>query len=236
MKISGVLIKMGFPVLRYLKPDLLRRIKLMNHHQIDLLFDIGANTGQYGELMRTIKYKGDIVSFEPLNDAYEKLKKASEGDPKWAVNHFALGNSNDKSVINIAGNSASSSILEMKAIHVETLPESKYIQQQEIEVKKVNDVFDLFYKEGNKVMLKIDTQGYEKHVIDGADEVLDKVTLIQMEMSIAELYENEMLYLDMINYLKERGFRLIAFENGFSDKKTGELFQVDGIFLNEKLA
>ncbi|MNE55278.1 hypothetical protein D3C80_1501040 [compost metagenome] len=123
----------------------------------------------------------------------------------------------------------------MEDTHVESLPESMYIGTQEIEVKTLNEVFHSFYKEGNSVMLKIDTQGYEKNVIEGADKVLDKVSLIQLEMSLVELYKNEMLYTEMIRFMQERDFTLISLENGFCDQNTGQLLQVDGIFRNEKL-
>lgn len=225
---------MGVPVLKYFKPDLLRRTKIMKHHHIDLLFDVGANAGQYGEFSRTLGYKGEIISFEPVNDAFEGLKKVSEKDQRWSVNHYALGDVPGKSVINIAGNSFSSSILKMEDTHVESLPESMYIGTQEIEVKTLNDVFHSFYKEGKNVMLKIDTQGYEKNVIEGADKVLDKVSLIQLEMSLVELYKSEMLYTEMIRFMQERDFTLISLENGFCDQNTGQLLQVDGIFRNNK--
>jgi FkbM family methyltransferase len=235
LKMAGTLIKMGIPVLKYLKPDLLRRVKIMQHHGIDLLFDVGANAGQYGELTRTVNFRGKIISFEPLNDAFQKLNQASSKDQQWEINNYALGDVAGKSTINIAGNSYSSSILKMEEQHVETLPESKYIGTQEIEIKTLNDVFNSYYKAGNKVMLKIDTQGYEKQVIEGASDVLDKITLIQLEMSLVALYESELLLTEMIQFLDQKGFTLIALENGFSDKKTGQLFQVDGIFLNTKI-
>ena len=82
-------------------------------------------------------------------------------------------------------------------------------------------------------MLKIDTQGYEKNVIDGATKSLGSIKVIQLEMSILPLYENEMLYVDMINYLDKKGFQLFSLENGFSDQHTGQLLQVDGIFVQK---
>lgn len=235
MKMAGMLIKMGVPVLKHFKPDLLRRTKIMSHYGIDLLLDVGANIGQYGVLTRMIKYKGRIVSFEPLNDAFEKLKQASNSDSNWTINHFALGDVATKSTINIAGNSGSSSILKMEDKHVETLPESEYIGTQEIEIKTLNEVFPSFYQNGNKVMLKIDTQGYEKNVLEGADQVLDKISLIQLEMSLVSLYQDEILFTEMVQYMEGKGFILVALENGFSDSKTGQLFQVDGVFLNNRI-
>ena len=84
-------------------------------------------------------------------------------------------------------------------------------------------------------MLKIDVQGYEKNVLIGAAESLKKVALLQLEMSITRLYEGELLYLEMIDYLDKLGFRLVSVEGGLSDPITGELQQMDGIFVNKAL-
>lgn len=232
MKMAGNLIKMGVPVLKYFKPDWLRRSKILKHHGIDLLFDVGANAGQYGEMSRMLGYTEKIVSFEPVDDAFQRLKKAAAKDSKWEINRYALGDVAGTSTINIAGNSFSSSILNMETAHVEGSPESKYIGTQEIEIKTLNEVFHSFYQKGNKVLLKIDTQGYEKNVLEGSDAILDKIELIQLEMSLVQLYENEPLYQEIIHYLDEKGFTLISLENGFSNVQTGQLLQVDGIFQN----
>ena len=85
-------------------------------------------------------------------------------------------------------------------------------------------------------MIKIDTQGYEKNVIDGATESLNNIKIIQLEMSILPLYENEILFIEMINYLDKKGFQLFSLENGFSDLTTGQLLQVDGIFVQKTFA
>jgi hypothetical protein len=45
-----------------------------------------------------------------------------------------------------------------------------------------------------------------------------------------------MLFIDMINYLEDKGFQLFSLENGFSDLTTGRLLQVDGIFVKNSFA
>ena len=219
----------------YLKSDLKRRIKIINHCNIDTLFDIGANTGDYSKKMRELGYRKRIISFEPLNDAFETLEKHALKDSNWSVNNYALGDEDAKSIINVAGNSCSSSILNMLPKHIESDPDSKYVARQEIEVKKLDTVFSSFAKETDNVMVKIDTQGYEKNVIEGATESLALISIIQLEMSIVALYENEMLYTEMISYLDGKGFQLYSLENGHYNRDTGQLLQVDGIFVNEKL-
>jgi FkbM family methyltransferase len=225
--------KFGIQLKRYPDIDFVRRMKIVDNYNIDTVFDIGANTGQYAKHMRGLGYKKKIISFEPLKSAFEELRKASLKDNNWLVNNYALGNENIKSMINISGNSYSSSILNMLPTHLKFAPESKYIAQEEIEIKKFDSIFNSFCNKENRVMIKIDTQGYEKNVIDGANESLPNIKIIQLEMSILPLYENEMLFMEMINFLDNKGFQLFSLENGFSDSTTGQLLQVDGIFVQK---
>src|SRR5947209_687237 len=90
-----------------------RRLKIMNHYHINKVLDVGANLGIYALQLREFQYNNKIVSFEPLNDIYEKLKEVSAKDPNWIAFNYALGNTDTQSTINVAGNSLSSSILNM---------------------------------------------------------------------------------------------------------------------------
>jgi len=231
--IKKILKNRGLQVTKYPDMDLKRRLKIMTYYNINTLFDIGANTGQYAKRMKELGYSNRIISFEPLKGAFEDLKKAALKDNNWIVNNYALGNEDGKSIINIAGNSQSSSILHMLPMHLESAPESKYMAQEEIEIKKLDSIFNSFTNKEDRVMLKIDTQGYEKNVIDGAMASLSRIMIIQVEMSIVPLYENEMLFIDMIKYLDNKGFQLFSLENGFSSPDTGQLLQVDGIFVRK---
>ena len=49
---------------------------------LDLMFDVGANIGQYGKLIRYQGYTKTIVSFEPLESAHKQLLKISSKDDK----------------------------------------------------------------------------------------------------------------------------------------------------------
>jgi FkbM family methyltransferase len=232
--IQKFLKKRGFYITQYPDEDMSRRLKIISTNHIDVVFDIGANIGQYARKMREYGYNKKIISFEPLNSAFEQLKIVAKNDHNWILNNYALGDDDVKSVINISDNSYSSSILNILPAHLDSAPQSKYIAKEEIEIKKLDTIFDSFCSKGENVMIKIDTQGYEKNVIDGATQSLDRIKVIQLEMSILPLYENEMLYIDMIHYLDKKGFQLFSLENGFSDQNTGQLLQVDGIFVQKK--
>ena len=219
----------------HLKNDYKRRLKIINNNNINLLFDIGANTGQYARKMRNLGFKGKIISFEPLNDVFAILKQAAAHDRNWIVNNYALGNEDSTGVINVSQKSDCSSILNMMPEHKESASGLEYVAQQEIEIKKLDTVFNSFTGKSDNVMIKIDTQGFEKNVIDGAVGSLGGIRIIQIEMSIVPMYENEMLFVEMIGYLKNKGFQLYSLENGHYNRNTGQLLQVDGIFVNTDL-
>lgn len=226
--------KNGFQVSRYPKGDLKRRIHLINYYKINKIFDVGANIGQYVTAAREFGFKGNIVSFEPLSEAFKLLKENSKKDKRWQINNFAIGDKNGNSIINISSNLSSSSIKDMLVSHESAAPNSKYIGTEEIIIKTLDSCYKDYIEEGDIIYLKIDTQGFEKNVLDGAAEFLEKVVLIQLEMSVNPLYDAELSMNETISYLKSNNFELVGLENGFQDPKTNHLLQVDGIFLNKK--
>lgn len=231
--IKKILKSIGYQINIYQEEKIL---KILNHFKINKLVDVGANVGQYALNMRKMGFDKKIISFEPLKAAFLTLEQKALTDRNWTVNNYALGNENAESVINVSENLVSSSILDMLPEHIKRAPESKYVSKEKIEIKKLDDIFYNFFNEGDNVMLKIDTQGYEKNVILGAESILNKITIIEVEMSVVELYEKAESFRAMIDFLDSKGFELFFLENGFSDSKTGRVLQVDGIFINKLIS
>lgn len=93
-------------------PVVRQQIDLLRRHNINLVFDIGANVGQYGQRLREMGYAGQIVSFEPQPDAFQGVKSKADGDPNWTAVDCAIGDYSGEAQINVSQNSYSSSILE----------------------------------------------------------------------------------------------------------------------------
>jgi FkbM family methyltransferase len=228
--------RIGYDVVKtdnFVKYAPARRMKLMSLLDINLLFDVGANIGQYGIQMRELGYKGRMISFEPLSSAFNELEQASKHDPNWIIANKGLGDNDCQMDINISGNSYSSSLLEMKDAHVNAEPNSKYIGKETITINKLDTILSEYFKKDDRFFLKLDTQGFEKHVIEGAQESLDKIMCIQMEMSLVPLYETELLMVDMVKWMEAKGFYLWALESEFAHPGTGQLLQVNGIFVRK---
>src|SRR3954464_2608279 len=68
-----------------------RLARLLARHRISLILDVGANKGHFGWDMRELGYKGRMVSFEPLKDAFAKLQGAVASDAAWQAVHLGLG-------------------------------------------------------------------------------------------------------------------------------------------------
>lgn len=211
-----------------------RRRRLMAHAGIDLVIDVGANIGKYGRRLREdVHYRGRIASFEPLEAAFESLRQEARNDPGWQVFNCALGDEESESVINVARNSESSSILDMLPQHKKAAPESAYYTTQKIKVRTLDSVFPEIRKDARRIYLKIDTQGYESKVLAGGRHSLPHVSMVQMEMSLAPLYSNELLFADMLGVMQGLGFRLIGLETGFCDPVSGHVLQADGFFTRD---
>jgi len=223
----------GFQVRRiqkYPTTDLERRFKLFETFGINKIIDVGANVGQYALLVKELGFSGQIISFEPLSSAFSTLKEVSDKHNNWQAHNYALGNENTETVINISENSFSSSILNMLPQHLKSAPASTFIDTEKIQIRTLDSIFDTLHTASDKILLKIDTQGFEKKVLEGAGNSLHKITGIQLEMSIVPLYKSELILEEMITYLKNSGFTLYSLENGFYDQKNGQLLQVDGLF------
>ncbi len=229
--IQDTLRTMGVQLTEYPKKSERRQMQIVKTKNIDMILDVGANTGQYGLHLRRLGYTGEIISFEPMKKAFNELEKKAAKDSKWSAMAYALGDEDGSSIINISENSYSSSILEMLPTHEDSAPDSKYVAQEEIVIKKLDSIFDSICNNGSNIMLKVDTQGFEKSVLDGALNVLDKISVVELEMSLVPLYENNTLYLEMIQFMTSKGFDLHMIDDVFSNSETGQLLQVDGTFV-----
>ncbi|NQU27792.1 MAG: FkbM family methyltransferase [Candidatus Marinimicrobia bacterium] len=233
-KLRRMLRKMDFDVIRYSKSADYRLIKLLKKYAIDLVIDCGANIGQYGLCLRQSGYKHQIVSFEPLTDAYQELSDCAIRDLKWQTYNYALGNYNGYTAINRSINSESSSLLPMLPRHSKADPKSIYQGTEQVIIHTLDSVFNEIKGTAQKMFLKIDSQGYESQILAGASQSLNEVTGIQLELSYVPLYKGQKLQEKLVSEIVGLGFSLVDINPIFHDPDNGQLLQADGTFFRLK--
>jgi FkbM family methyltransferase len=233
--VQKILRRRGFELVPYPVVDYAdrRRQRLLRSRGISLVLDVGANVGRYAETLRTSGFSGRIVSFEPLAGPYSELAQRSASDSLWESRQLALGESDGRAAINVAANVASSSLLPMGPRHLQSAPESGYVGTEQIDTARLDSLWEDLVGPDDRVWLKLDVQGYELHALRGGGSVLERIDVIQAEMSLQHLYEGDVTWLSLIEWLDERGFRLAGLEPGFEDPESGELLQADGIFVRK---
>jgi FkbM family methyltransferase len=202
--------------------------------QIDLVLDVGASSGNYGSAIRAGGYPGRICSFEPLESSFAQLERLATRDADWSCYRLALGATSGETEINVAGNSDSSSLLEMGERHLRSDPTSAYIGKERIELSTVDEVWDQVVRDGEAVFLKLDVQGFELEALRGAEGSLPHLTGVQAELSLVPLYDGAPDWTEVIAYLQERGFQPQHLEPAFVDPKTEQLLQIDAIFMRDR--
>lgn len=213
----------------------LQLLKGLENFGVNLVLDVGANTGQFAQELRSIGYGGRILSFEPLPDAYKKLLVNSSKDSLWDIHtRAAVGDFNGEIEINVAGNSVSSSVLPMLDTHSNIAKNSAYVGKFLVPIIRLDSLDKNLYQK-KKYFIKIDTQGFEWKVLDGAQEILSNAHGVLCELSLTPLYEGQHLWLDIIDRLKASGFKLWSIQTGFTDPKNGRTLQMDAIFYRDNL-
>ena len=137
---------------------------------------------------------------------------------------------------NIAKNSSSSSLLEIGDLHVASAPESRYVGDESVPIARLDDLRSELVGPDDRVYLKIDTQGYELEVLNGAVETLGQVVAADIELSLAPLYEGAPLVGEVLAFLDARALVPVWLEPAFTDPDTGRLLQVDGLFVLDRVS
>lgn len=209
------------------------RTRLLAAYGVDLVLDVGAARGRYIAELRRFGYRGRAVSFEPLGAAFRALQAVAVADPTWEVRNIALGVERGTATINLARNSDSSSLLPMLDRHEQAAPHASYVGRETITVERLDDLWSGLRGDSQAPFLKIDVQGFEGQVLDGAATTLPNLVGLQIEVSFVPLYAGGMTYREVFDRTGDAGFVPMGVEPGFRDSSTGQLLQADVVFMRD---
>lgn len=186
-------------------------INLLIKKEKPVCFDVGANKGQSIEHFKKIFTAPIIYSFEPSSKLFAELKKTNFGK-QVQIYDFALGSKNSSDEFINYRKSGLSSFLTLDDNPENRFRENPIISKEIVEVKTL----DWFVQE-HKIelidLLKIDTQGFDIHVLRGATDSLRRglIKNIFIEINFVKLYQNQGMVLEIYEFLEEFGMHLVDF-------------------------
>lgn len=211
-------------------------VELFARTRPECVLDVGANAGQYAQLLREHGYRGWIVSLEPVSSAFAELRSVAEGDQRWRVQRLALGARAERREISVAGVTQLSSFRAFAPYAAEELPRASAVEAtEEVEVRTLGEAWAelLSGLPQDRVFLKLDTQGWDLEVLAGAGEALSRLVGLQLEAALQPVYEGAPTLPDTLERVRARGFELTGVFPVNRDSLL-RLIEVDCVFINPR--
>lgn len=197
---------------------------------LDLIVDVGANRGQFALIARLTQPQARVIAFEPLPDAAARFAALFQGDDMVTLHHSALGAQAGQAQIHITARADSSSLLAPMR-QSEIFAGTHQVATDQVPVTRLDHMLqpkDI----AQASLLKIDVQGFEGTVLQGARALLARFQWIYCEMSFIELYQGQDLAPDLIAWLAQQGFRLESVLVDHMVAPLGRAVQADFLFRN----
>lgn len=207
----------GYDITEYPIPDwyLLRKglTEIFTALEINCVIDVGANRGQYGDFLRQIGYKGRIVSFEPVSTMFKSVTEHSKNDHAWHIHNLALGAADQTLNINVMKHDDFSSLLPMSSYGSKQFEKETVVTRTEmVRVVRLDSMMDEIIEglENPRIYLKIDTQGFDLQVLEGASDCLPLILGLQSEIALHQLYAGMPDYLTSLAKFNASGFSITS--------------------------
>lgn len=167
----------------------------------DVVFDVGANVGDWTKTVLGIIPNAKVYCFEPGRSTFSKLEQNI--DSKNVVfNNFGLGSANEEKAFYIFDNDSTVNSLYLR----DELVDKNKVVTEKVAIKKLDD-----YCSDNKIQkidfLKIDVEGNEMEVLKGAKRMLEEnnIKIIQLEYG-GTYIDAGILLKDVFDFFKDFSF------------------------------
>jgi FkbM family methyltransferase len=209
--------------------------RIKSDFAIRTVLDVGANRGEFARYCADCFPNANIHCFEPLSGCQPSLQALAAQHSRIRLHPVALGESRGQVEMFENDYSPSSSLLPMQDRHRELWPKTVGTKKIQVPMETLDRVAEQAQFPA-AIFLKLDVQGFELHVLRGAGAVLQRTTVVQMEVLFEPLYEGQADFRTLLNFMAERGFRFVEFADERRLPPLGKLIYADAIFVNERLA
>lgn len=181
---------------------------------VDCVFDVGANDGQYARMLRRqAGYRGLIVSFEPIPEAAERVRRLARAALPWQVEELALSAVDGQAELNVMASPQFSSLSQPRHddtdlfVNMNALARTVSVRTETLATAYRR----LHARHGfRSPFLKLDTQGFDVKIVNGGAEVIQHFVGLQSELAIRLLYADSVDFRQALSIYEGHGFRLSA--------------------------
>jgi|TARA_B100000787_G_scaffold149005_1_gene120769 FkbM family methyltransferase len=189
--------------------------KFLQNRSIKTIIDVGAHKGEFAQNALQIESVNKIIAFEPQKKIFSLLKEKFSDNDKVVLNNFALSEKVEKRIMKINKMTATSTLnheinndsLYFKFKSFLLYQKNSIIDEEEIDTT----TFDAFFNGemfDENTLLKIDTEGYEIHVLKGSEQKIREMKYILIENQFSKMYKN-VNFRDCHDFLRKKNFKLL---------------------------
>ena len=189
--------------------------KFLQNRSIKTIIDVGAHKGEFAQKALQMESVNKIIAFEPQKKIFNLLKEKFSDNDKVVLNNFALSEKVEKRIMKINKMTATSTLnheinndsLYFKFKSFLLYQKNSIIDEEEIDTT----TFDAFFNEeifNENTLLKIDTEGYEMHVLKGSEQKIKEIKYILIENQFSKMYKN-VNFKDCHDFLRKKNFKLL---------------------------
>lgn len=193
------------------------RLDLLPPHglaELEYVVDVGANEGRWSAAVLALARPCRLIAVEPSPEILPRLHSAIGGAEAVRIVEAAAGSSNGETPLYVTSHSHNTSSVRPRSNEMDALYGGGYAIEHQISVRATT--LDEITGDLDAVsLLKVDVQGAEGPVLDGATVTLRKTRWLLIEANFRSHYEGDMLFPELHARLAANGFVLTGLSQPF---------------------
>ena len=204
----------------------------LDSENIGTVLDVGANEGQFIHVAQSLFPRASILAFEPNPDLVSRLQNLVGSSDKSRVFQIACGREMATMPLHLTTFPPSSSLLRPTSLRIPDFPPVESERSIDVRVERLDRIVSEHGPLRKSYLLKIDVQGYELEVLEGASGILPDIAVVLFEANVAPFYDRQANFEELYAFMRRHHFKLADIGEPIRAPRTGDVLYFDAAFLN----